>query len=139
MRCCLSFFALVTCAALAVGFLGNHVLHNGIEGFEHSLHNINDVILIVLDDIERSFESEEDSLASLTLKICLSSSPIREGVAALRHWTYNNKIYSAEVHACQLDRESLPSSDNVTFQSVSSELFRSVKSSQFIIQTVESF
>ena len=44
MRCCLSFFALVTCAALAVGFLGNHVLHNGIEGFEHSLHNINDVI-----------------------------------------------------------------------------------------------
>ena len=44
MRCCLSFFALVTCAALAVGFLGNHVLHNGIEGFEHSLLNINDVI-----------------------------------------------------------------------------------------------
>ena len=44
MRCCLSFFALVTCAALAVGFLGNHVLHNGIEGFEHSLKNINDVI-----------------------------------------------------------------------------------------------
>lgn len=44
MRCCLSFFALVTCAALAVGFLGNHVLHNGIEGFEHSLQNINDVI-----------------------------------------------------------------------------------------------
>ena len=86
--------------------------------------NINDVILIILDDIERSFESEEESLASLTLKICLSSSPTREGLAALRHWTYNNKIYSAEVHTCQLDRESLSSSDNVTLQSISPELFR---------------
>merc|ERR1712158_148134 len=71
------------------------------------------------------FESEEDSLASMTLKICMTSSPSREGVAALRHWTYNNKIYSAEVHSCQMDRESLPTSDNVTFQSISAELFRS--------------
>ena len=86
--------------------------------------NINDVILIVLDDIERSFESEEDSLASLTLKICMSSSPSREGVAALRHWTFNNKIYSAEIHSCQLDRDGLPASDTVTFQSISPELFR---------------
>ena len=32
IRCCLSFFALVTVAALAVGFWGNHELHTGIKG-----------------------------------------------------------------------------------------------------------
>ena len=31
IRCCLSFFALVTVAALAVGFWGNHELHTGVE------------------------------------------------------------------------------------------------------------
>jgi Na+/proline symporter len=44
MRCCLSFFSLVTCASLAVGFLGNHILHEGIENFERSTRNINNVV-----------------------------------------------------------------------------------------------
>ncbi len=44
MRCCLSFFSLVTCAALAVGFLGNHVLHNGVEQFERATGNINLIV-----------------------------------------------------------------------------------------------
>jgi len=34
IRCCLSFFALVTISALAIGFWGNHELHNRIKGFE---------------------------------------------------------------------------------------------------------
>ena len=32
IRCCLSFFALVTMSALAIGFWGNHELHKGIKG-----------------------------------------------------------------------------------------------------------
>ena len=86
--------------------------------------NINDVILIILDDIERSFESEEESLSSMTLKICMSSVPSKEGGAALRHWTNTNRIYSAEVHTTHLDRESLSSTENITVQTISSELFR---------------
>jgi len=34
IRCCLSFFALVTMSALAIGFWGNHELHKGIKGLE---------------------------------------------------------------------------------------------------------
>ena len=85
---------------------------------------INDVILIILDDIERSFESEEESLSSMTLKICMNCSPSREGVSALRHWTHSNKIHSAEVHTTHLDRDSICSSENITFQAISPEMFR---------------
>ena len=40
IRCCLSFFALVTVAALAVGFWGNHELHHGIKGYAILLNKI---------------------------------------------------------------------------------------------------
>lgn len=45
IRCCLSFFALVTCAALAVGFYGNHDLHNGFVEFEKATDNINNIVM----------------------------------------------------------------------------------------------
>ena len=44
IRCCLSFFALVTCATLAGGFWGNHVLHSGVVEFEKATENINSIV-----------------------------------------------------------------------------------------------
>eukprot|EP00095_Tigriopus_kingsejongensis_P005177 maker-scaffold237_size242172-snap-gene-1.38 protein:Tk05177 transcript:maker-scaffold237_size242172-snap-gene-1.38-mRNA-1 annotation:"protein tweety" len=52
MRCCLSFFALVTCTALALGFVGNHVMHTGLEDFQRATQNINNIV-------ERSQEMAE--------------------------------------------------------------------------------
>ena len=88
--------------------------------------NINDVILIVLDDIERAFESEEESLSSMTLKICMNSAPSKEGLTALRHWTNTNRIFSAEIHTTHLHKElhSLGNSESIIFQAISPELFR---------------
>jgi len=40
IRCCLSFFALVCCSALGVGFYGNHELHGGLERFSYSMVQI---------------------------------------------------------------------------------------------------
>ncbi len=44
IRCILSFFALVTAAALAGGFWGNQVLHQGMNEFEMSAENINNIV-----------------------------------------------------------------------------------------------
>jgi len=44
IRCCLSFFALVCCSALAGGFYGNHELHRGLEGFTQHMVNIDRLI-----------------------------------------------------------------------------------------------
>lgn len=44
IRCVLSFFALVTMAALAGGFWGNQVLHGGVEEFEKAAENINNIV-----------------------------------------------------------------------------------------------
>ena len=33
--------------------------------------NINDILVILLDDLERTFESEEEALASMVLKVRL--------------------------------------------------------------------
>ncbi len=44
MRCCLSLFALVTCVALALGFLGNQVAHEGMDNFYKATENVNSII-----------------------------------------------------------------------------------------------
>ncbi len=44
MRCCLSLFALVTCVALALGLLGNQVVHEGMGNFYKATENINSII-----------------------------------------------------------------------------------------------
>ena len=44
MRCCLSFFALVTIVSLALGFFGNHVTHEAMENFKASTGNINNIV-----------------------------------------------------------------------------------------------
>jgi len=45
IRCCLSFFALVCCSALAVGFYGNHELHAGLERFSQSMVHMDRLIV----------------------------------------------------------------------------------------------
>lgn len=44
IRCCLSFFSLVCCSALAMGFYGNHQLHVGSEHFNTAMVNMDRVI-----------------------------------------------------------------------------------------------
>ena len=36
-----------------------------------------DCLMVLLDDLERSFEGEEDTLTTSCLKLCLTSSPAR--------------------------------------------------------------
>jgi hypothetical protein len=45
IRCCLSFFSLVCCSALAAGFYGNHQLHAGTEAFNTAMVNMDRLIL----------------------------------------------------------------------------------------------
>jgi len=44
IRCCLSFFSLVCCSALAGGFYGNHQLHAGTEHFNTAMTNMDRLI-----------------------------------------------------------------------------------------------
>jgi len=87
--------------------------------------NINDVILIVLDDIERSFESEEDSLASLTLKICMNSSPGREGLSTVSGWLMGGRLASVEIFSTRLDSEAFMDSDRLQVQTLPQDTFKS--------------
>ena len=43
-RCCLSFFALVGCATLGIGFWGNQLVHQGMVGFERAMENIDTTV-----------------------------------------------------------------------------------------------
>ena len=58
IRCCLSFFALVCCSALAVGFYGNHELHGGLEKFSQSMVHIDRLI----DEAQKQVKSFNDAL-----------------------------------------------------------------------------
>ena len=80
--------------------------------------NINDVILIVLDDIERAFESEEESLSSMTLKICMNSSPGREGLSTVSGWLMAGRLASVEIFSTRLDTEAAMDSDRLQVQTL---------------------
>lgn len=86
--------------------------------------NINDVILIILDDIERSFESEEESLASLTLKICLNSSPGREGLSTVSGWLMGGRLTSVEIFSSRLDSEAYMDSERLQVQTLPVDTFK---------------
>ena len=58
IRCCLSFFALVCCSALAAGFYGNHELHGGLEEFSKFLVQIDRHI----DEAQSQVKSLTDAL-----------------------------------------------------------------------------
>ena len=85
----------------------------------------NDAILIVLEDIERCFEAEEEALASMTLKLCLSSAPGREGVSQLVDWLGGGRLQAAEIFALNVERENfIGLSDRLTVSTIGRELLR---------------
>ena len=86
--------------------------------------NINDVILIILDDIERCFDTEEDTLASLTLKICMNTTPGGDGLSMLSGWLMAGRLSSVEIFSSRLDSDSFMDSDRMSVQSISLESLR---------------
>ena len=73
----------------------------------------------------RCFESEEDTLSSLTLKICISCQPHKEGLQQLVDWINTGKISDAEVQGVNLDKEMLSGlSDRLTFINIGQEMLR---------------
>jgi len=85
----------------------------------------NDVILIVLDDLERSFESEEEALSSMTLKMCMNSSPGREGMSQLSAWLMAGRLASVEIQCTRLETECMSGSDRMMVHTVSTDTVRS--------------
>ena len=68
--------------------------------------------MVLLDDLERSFEGEEDTLTTSCLKLCLTSSPARwleentakidkfvprEGMSQLSAWLMGGRLAAAEI------------------------------------------
>ena len=84
----------------------------------------NDAILIVLEDIERCFEAEEESLASMTLKLCLSCAPGREGLSQLSGWLMAGRLASVELSCTRLDQDQCVDSDRLLVQTLPAETFR---------------
>ena len=86
---------------------------------------LNDAITIILDDIERSFEAEEDALSSMTLKICITNQPCKEGTKQLLEWLSAGRIHGAEIYGINVDKESLVGlSDRFQVNTIGQELFR---------------
>ena len=86
---------------------------------------LNDAITIILDDIERSFEAEEDALSSMTLKFCITNQPCREGTKQLLEWLSAGRIHGAEIYGINVDKESLVGlSDRFQVNTIGQELFR---------------
>ena len=95
---------------------------------------VNDAILIILDDIERSFEAEEDALSSMTLKICMNSSPGRDGLSMVSAWLMSGRLASVEIHCTRLDNDTFMDSDRLIVQTLPSETFRWVDLKQIKLQ-----
>merc|ERR1712106_235958 len=85
----------------------------------------NDIILIVLDDLERTFESEEDALSTMTLKMCMNSSPGREGMSQLSAWLMAGRLASVEIQCTRLETDCMSGSDRMVVQTVSTDTVRS--------------
>ena len=84
----------------------------------------NDVILIVLDDLERSFESEEEALSSMTLKMCMNSSPSKEGMSQLSAWLMAGRLASVEINCTNADKNVASSSEKILIQTIQPETLR---------------
>ena len=85
---------------------------------------LNDAITIILDDIERSFEAEEDALSSMTLKICMNSSPGRDGLSLVSGWLMAGRLASVEIYCTRLDNDTFMDSDRLIVQTFPLETFR---------------
>jgi len=87
---------------------------------------MNDILMILLDDIERTFESEEESLATMNLKVCMNSSPGREGMSQVSAWLMAGRLSSVEIFSTRLDADSpTGGGDRLVVHSLTPDLFRS--------------
>lgn len=83
----------------------------------------NDVIIILLDDLERTFDSEEDALSTMTLKMCMNSSPGREGLSQISAWLMAGRLASVEIQSSRL--ETVSGSERMVLQALHSDTLRS--------------
>ena len=61
----------------------------------------------------------------MTLKICLTTQPGREGMKLLLEWLSAARIYGAEIFGINLDKESFAGlSDRLQINTIGQELFR---------------
>ena len=61
----------------------------------------------------------------MTLKICLTTQPCREGMKLLLEWLGGGRIYGAEIFGINLDKESFAGlSDRLQINTIGQELFR---------------
>jgi len=86
---------------------------------------INDILVILLDDIERTFEAEEENLANMNLKVCLTGSPGREGLSEVSGWLMAGRLSSVEIHCTRVDNDCPSGSDRLIIHSISPDLLRS--------------
>ena len=85
---------------------------------------VNDVIIIILDDIERCFEAEEEMLANMTLKICINSPPGRDGLSLVSGWLMSGRLASVEIYCTRLDNETFMDSDRLSVTTFPTETFK---------------
>ncbi len=88
-------------------------------------------LAILLEDLERTFEgTDEEKLASATIKVCVNQSPCRDSVSQLSAWLMSGRIGSIELHYVKTPSHgggsSLPeSSERFVTKPISGDRFRS--------------
>ena len=84
----------------------------------------NDAILIILDDLERCFESEEEPLSGMTLKICLNCGPSRDGLSQLSAWLMAGRLAAVELQCGRLESDCVMDSDRLAVSALSPDTLR---------------
>jgi len=85
----------------------------------------NDCLLLLLEDLERCWEGEEETLATSSLRLCLTTSPAREGMSQLSAWLMAGRLASAEIQVGRPERESGSCSDRLAIQAIQPDTLRS--------------
>jgi len=83
-----------------------------------------DCLMVLLDDLERSFEGEEDTLTTSCLKLCLTSSPAREGMSQLSAWLMGGRLAAAEIQVGRPDRDCPGGSERLAIIAISPDTIR---------------
>ena len=84
----------------------------------------NDAILIILDDLERCFESEEEPLSGMTLKICLNCGPSRDGLSQLSAWLTADRLAAVEILCSAGANPATATPARLSLQSIQAETLR---------------
>ena len=84
----------------------------------------NDAILIILDDLERCFESEEEPLSGMTLKICLNCGPSRDGMLQLSAWLTADRLAAVEILCTAGASPAIATPARLSLQSIQPETLR---------------